>query len=89
MDFLDCKEEINYNLPDFWLFKVIGKNTEEFESKIKDFIADKEMKGQLSSKLAKNEKHISYTFEIYVTTKDELFEYYKYLKEFEETVYCL
>ncbi len=85
---MDKKQEIEYNLPCYWTFKVIGCNNDEFCNKINKFVDNKDSEGEITYKLAKNEKHISYTFNIYVENKDTLYKYYRILKDFDETKFC-
>lgn len=82
------KINIDYNLPNFWLFKVIGDNNENFKNSISKFLEDKKLKNDISIIYSKNSKYCSFNFEIYVNNKEELFLYYKELKQIKETKFC-
>ncbi|MCX8059117.1 MAG: DUF493 domain-containing protein [Spirochaetes bacterium] len=79
---------IKYDLPSYWLFKVIGDNNENFRNSISNFLKDKKLKKEVSIIYSKNSKYCSYNFEIFVENKEELFSFYRELKEIKETKFC-
>jgi|GEM_PF-4472491 putative lipoic acid-binding regulatory protein len=82
------KIEIDFKLPNYWLFKVIGENCENFTNKINEFLKDKKLKNEMSIIYSKNSKYCSFNFEIYVSDKEEIYKFYKELKSIKETKFC-
>ena len=81
--------DVKYNFPQWWVFKVIGINNNEFGESILDFLANKKLKERPIFKYSKNKKYISYTFEIYVDSKKYLDSLYDELKNIKQIKFCL
>lgn len=81
--------KVKYVFPAWWVFKVIGVNNEKFGEKIIDFLTNKKLKDRPMYKFSKNKKYISYTFEIYVTSKNELDKIYNEIKQIKEVKFAL